>query len=234
MRSTAMVAAGICFGIGIGIAGTLFFARPKESLLDRAEVAALKVRHPTHDLAAGLDLAWRRHIMTHAAEIRFRSVLESAISEPDVRTTAWFNSIDIADDRLDSLEEILRVKPVPETSLIGVWLTTGSDSDRRTIANAVARAYVEEVERDIRIEDRTRADHLQLAMNILRRRADDKAVELKTTKSESKRDEIRADLTHLGERRRRLEDQLDQQNLRTQSPNRSPVHISRFALPPDS
>ena len=89
------------------------------------------------------DAVWQREIASHAAAIGHRSVLLRSLKNPEVTATAWHKRFDSTDLAAVSLARSLRVRTVPETALIEVFVDTGSPREQVILTQAVVMQYLE-------------------------------------------------------------------------------------------
>ena len=117
------------------------------------------------------DEAIARLGQTESAKIVSKSVLEAAMKAPDVGTTKWGQYYSTVDERVDQLEQSLRVGHKRGTQLFSVTWRTWDKSDVPVILNRVSDTYMsardaEENERSARTKSQFESKKSQVEEQI--------------------------------------------------------------------
>jgi len=89
------------------------------------------------------DPVWQREIASHAAALQHRSILLRALKSPGVIGTAWHKGFKSTDLAAVSLARSLRVRAVPGTALIEVFVDTGSPQEQVILTTELVQVYLE-------------------------------------------------------------------------------------------
>lgn len=149
------------FFIGLTVAGTALAA--KYFPLYEASALLLVEQQLGEDplniirLADTTD-AVNRFLKDQAAFIKSQSVLERALLDVEVKSSAWYREIEEADMRVKALNDDLVVLPREGTSLIQIMMRTKNQSDPHRIVNAVVTSYLALLEERTKADYRTRVD----------------------------------------------------------------------------
>jgi hypothetical protein len=114
--------------------------------------AVIEVTRPESSLSSDpainshvLDPIWQREILSHAAAIKHRENIERALKSPNVQGTAWYRQFSSPEFASLSLTRSLRVRAVPGTALIEVFVaTSASGQEQAVLAQAVVDTYLEQ------------------------------------------------------------------------------------------
>lgn len=239
MRRTLLSLVCTLTGLAIGISATWLFTRSGLGPAIPDETVILNIGPPILEGIAvgsrdGIDTMWRRQLKTHAFRMRTRDVLRRVVHEMEVKRTAWHGGFDDPGRRLRALEKNLHVRHVPETSIVLLWFDCARTSDSRTIANVVARTYVELTEDELRAKNYSNASLVRTTMARLSRREKDIELELSLADDPSKIQRLQLDLSSAREHRLRLEQDLEDHGIRTRIESRLPVTIIQRATDSDA
>jgi uncharacterized protein involved in exopolysaccharide biosynthesis/Mrp family chromosome partitioning ATPase len=83
-----------------------------------------------------------RMAQTESQRILTRQVLETAMTAPDIATTAWGQAFPTVDERVQELQDELRVGHRARTQLFTLSWRTHERGDVATVLNRVARTYI--------------------------------------------------------------------------------------------
>ncbi len=239
MRRTLLPLACTLAGLAIGISATWLFTRSGLEPTIPDETVILNIGPPILEGIAvgsrdGIDTMWGRQIKTHAFRMRTRDVLHRVLREMDVQGTAWHGGFDDPGRRLRALEKNLHVRHVPETSILLLWFDCARTSDSRTIANYVARTYLDLTEDELRAKNYSKASLLRTTMRHLSRRVEDIELELSLADDPSEVQRFQLELSSAREHRLRLEQDLEDHGIRTRDRSRRPVTVIRPAIDSDA
>ena len=198
-------------GLVVGAASTWILERALPRPGISSETAILTIRPPTFDHVpadgtAGIDDVWQRQINDHVFGLR--NAVGAALSDLDVQRTEWHASFSDPDRRLRAMKRNAQVEPVPGTSLVLIHFDHASTADARTLANALARTYMNSAEREALAENYAKSKLLDDAIRKLF--DDERTLELQSAQGDdpSKVEALQLELAGLRERRVQLQADL--------------------------
>lgn len=193
-----LIGAAVVGGV-LGGVGHFLLARTYPTFTSTAtfECRPPSVRIDENNMAmVGSTEELSRFMMTQASIMKSTSVLEPAVKNPDLETSAWGkqfikNGTFQPRDAMDKLSKSLVARPVTQTSLVQLSLSWRDPDASRMVVDAVAQAYLEEFRKVNSVDTAARREALGRRIRDLDNQISDKTKERDRKMQELKLTDLR-------------------------------------------